>query len=245
MAKKHIDYLQYAFILDLDDTLYKEIDFVHSAFCHIDRLLVADYGFPAGKARRILLEALVDDKNSFDELNANLKMAGIEIPNAIKWMVDEYRYHIPQIYLPDDSYEFLSQLEEREIEMFIITDGRSVTQRNKIRALGLDNFIPPENIFISEEIGKNKINPLSFERIMKRYTDAGIYMMNFVFVGDNPGKDFVVANSYNCPTVMLADDGSNIHRQDIRVPHDYEPRFKVKSLQQILRLLDKGSFASA
>ena len=30
-------------IFDLDDTLYKEIDFVMSAYKHIDRLLVADY----------------------------------------------------------------------------------------------------------------------------------------------------------------------------------------------------------
>ena len=52
MTKKTVNYPLYVYILDLDDTLYKEIDFVHSAFCHIDRLLVADYGLPAGEGRR-------------------------------------------------------------------------------------------------------------------------------------------------------------------------------------------------
>lgn len=241
METDEIDFLPYAFILDLDDTLYKEIDFVHSAFCHIDRLLVADYGCTAGEAKRIMLEALVNDKNSFDELDAHLKAHGIDIPNSINWMLEEYRYHIPQIYLSDDAYNFVKGLDERDVEMFIVTDGRSVTQRNKIRALGLDEFIPPENIFISEEVGEDKTSATAFLKIMKRYDDVGLLDdVRFVFVGDNPGKDFVVGNSYFYPTVMLLDDGSNIHSQSIRgLPNGYKPRIKVKTLSSILKLVDK------
>ncbi len=244
MAEKDNEYFPYVYILDLDDTLYKEIDFVHSAFCHIDRLLVADYGFPAGEARRIMLEALAENKNSFDVLDAHLKAAGVNIPNAINWMVDEYRYHIPQIYLSDDAYDFLKSLDELDIEMFIITDGRSVTQRNKIRALGLDEFIPPENVFISEEVGEEKINITSFSRIMKRFDDVGLLgEARFVFVGDNPGKDFVVGNAFGFPTVMLLDDGSNVHSQTVRVPRGYKPRFRVETLSEIIELMRKGVFA--
>lgn len=244
MTKKTVNYPLYVYILDLDDTLYKEIDFVHSAFCHIDRLLVADYGVPAGEGRRIMLEAMMDDKNPFDELDARLKMSGIEIPNAIGWMVDEYRYHIPQIYLSDDAYDFVCELDRREIEMFIITDGRSVTQRNKIRALGLDEFIPPENIFISEDVGKEKVSGVAFKKIMERYEeDDLLYAARFIFVGDNPRKDFLVGNTFDYPTVMLVDDGDNIHRQNVRVQSGYRPRFKVKTLSSIITKMDKGAFA--
>ena len=247
MVKKKNDtdeYLPYVYILDLDDTLYKEIDFVHSAFCHIDRLLVADYGFPAGEARRIMLEALMSDKNSFDALDTKLKEAGINIPNAISWMVDEYRYHIPQIYLSDEAYGFISELDELDIEMYIITDGRSVTQRNKIRALGLDEFIPPENVFISEEVGEEKINGTSFSKIMKRFEDVGLLEeIRFVFVGDNPSKDFIIGNTFNYPTVMLLDDGSNIHRQDMRVPRSFRPQFEVEKLTDVITLMESGAFS--
>lgn len=244
MANKDTDYLPYVYILDLDDTLYKEIDFVHSAFCHIDRLLVADYGYPAGEARRVMVEALMADHNPFDALDARLRLAGINIPNSISWMVDEYRYHIPQIYLSDDAYYFVNRLDELDIEMYIITDGRSVTQRNKIRALGLDEYIPPENVFISEEVGEEKINGVSFAKIMKRFDEVGLLdETQFVFVGDNPGKDFVIGNTFKYPTVMLLDDGSNIHRQDVHVPREYKPKFVVKDLLSVIDLMNRGAFA--
>ena len=44
-------------IFDLDDTLYKEVDFVMSAYHHIDRLLVAEHDTKPGKAFRILRDS--------------------------------------------------------------------------------------------------------------------------------------------------------------------------------------------
>ena len=158
-------YTKFVFIFDLDDTLYKEIDFVRSAFSHIDRLLVADYGYKEGLARQILNNAYDNGINPFNELNAALEKACIKIPDAIKWMVDEYRFHIPQIKLTADAAEMLPRLRYESFDMYIITDGRSITQRNKIRALGLNRFVPNENIFISEEIGYDKTNPAAFNEI--------------------------------------------------------------------------------
>ena len=62
----------------------------------------------------------------------------------------------------------LEHMQAMGIPMFIITDGRSFTQRNKIRALGLYDFIPWNNIFISEEMGCEKTNPAAFEEIKRR-----------------------------------------------------------------------------
>ncbi len=231
---------EFVFIFDLDDTLYKEIDFVHSAFSHIDRLLVADYGFHEGLARQILNNAYDNDLNPFDELNAALKKAGINIPNAIKWMVDEYRYHIPHIKLTNDAADMLPRIKHENFDMHIITDGRSITQRNKIRALGLDLYVPNENIFISEELGQDKTSPASFNEISSRYfymSPLDFHAITFVFIGDNPAKDFIVGNSMGCPTFMLIDDGRNIHKQNIRVPKDYKPLHKVKSIKNILDIL--------
>ena len=234
------DYTDFVFIFDPDDTLYKEIDFVRSAFSHIDRLLVADYGYEEGLARQILNNAYDKGINPFNELNAALENAGINIPDAIKWMVDEYRYHIPQIKLSADAADILPRIKYENFGMYIITDGRSITQRNKIRALGLDKYIPNENIFISEEIGHEKTEPDAFNEIYSRYfylSPLSLPDMTFIFVGDNPAKDFVVGNTMGYPTFMLIDDGRNIHKQNIKVPKIYKPMHKIKTLKNILDIL--------
>ncbi len=233
-------YTKFVFIFDLDDTLYKEIDFVRSAFSHIDRLLVADYGYKEGLARQILNNAYDNGINPFNELNAALEKACIKIPDAIKWMVDEYRFHIPQIKLTADAAEMLPRLRYESFDMYIITDGRSITQRNKIRALGLNRFVPNENIFISEEIGYDKTNPAAFNEIYSRYfymSPLNLQDIMFVFVGDNPAKDFVVGNTMGYPTFMLMDDGRNIHKQNVKVPKEYKPMHKVKTIKNILDIL--------
>ena len=59
----------------------------------------------------------------------------------------------------------------------------------------------------------------------------------FVFVGDNPAKDFVVGNTMGYPTFMLMDDGRNIHKQNVKVPKEYKPMHKVKTIKNILDIL--------
>ena len=85
---------------------------------------------------------------------------------------------------------------------------------------------------------------VAFKKIMERYEeDDLLYAARFIFVGDNPRKDFLVGNTFDYPTVMLVDDGDNIHRQNVRVPSGYRPRFKVKTLSSIITKMDKGAFA--
>ncbi len=236
--------LNWVFIFDLDDTLYKEIDFVHSAFVHIDRLLVADYGCTAGEGLCTMVAAVAKGENPFDALDAKLHEAGIHINNAIDWMVSEYRYHIPQLRLSDDVRRFLSWLTKCAFDMFIITDGRSVTQRNKIRALGLDEYIPLENVLISEEVGVDKIAGVAFSKIYDLYCDlVEDNDVQFMFIGDNPRKDFVVGNSFGYPTVMLMDDGRNIHSQDLRVPRMFKPKIKVRSFSELLSFMHSSEFS--
>ena len=69
-------------IFDLDDTLYKEVDFVMSAYHHIDRLLVAEHDTKPGKAFRILRDGFKAGVNPFDTLSAWLDKEGISIPNT-------------------------------------------------------------------------------------------------------------------------------------------------------------------
>lgn len=229
---KKVSKHQPVFIFDLDDTLYKEIDFVKSAYRHIDRLLVADYGTKPREAYKRLIKSHKDGVNPFDTLNEYLTAKGIIIPDAIEWMVTEYRYHVPSINLEENTRLTLDSIRDHEIPMYIITDGRSITQRNKIRALGLTEYIPWENIYISEDEGRDKLSPMSFRKIRERES-CNAMENEFVFVGDNPAKDFVVANRYGCLSIQLTDDGRNIHPQNIQVAKEQKAKRHIRYFKEL------------
>jgi putative hydrolase of the HAD superfamily len=202
---------------DLDDTLYKEIDFVESAYREIAVL----------EKRPELLPKMMgwqkNDDNVFSQFN---KAIGKETP--ISEYLNLYRSHYPTISLPDIVEDTLNELKHREIILGLITDGRSISQRNKIKALGLDRWFDNENIIISEETKFEKTEEPNFRYFVKKYRGAV-----FAYVGDNPKKDFIVPNRLGWRTVMLKDDGRNIHKQEA-VSVENLPQITITGIEELL-----------
>lgn len=203
---------------DLDDTLYKEIDFVESGF-----RLIAE-----SEKRPDLLPKMMGWRDKGEDVFFNLNKAiGKETSKSEYLKI--YRYHIPKITLSEGVEETLNELKSREVILGLITDGRSETQRNKIKALGLDRWFDNENIIISEEFGSEKTDERNFRFFMNKYPGA-----NYIYVGDNPQKDFIVPNRLGWKTVMLESDGRNIHQQDFSMPQEYLPQYMIKSFKEII-----------
>lgn len=137
-------------VFDLDDTLYKEINFVKSAYRYIVTLL-SKRGLQADEIYSCLLSSFSNEKNSFDEANKEFNI-DIPISKYLEW----YRFHFPSIPPQKGLLEIMKFLRNNDIPIGIITDGRSITQRNKIKSLGLDKFINDDNVIISEEFGSEK-----------------------------------------------------------------------------------------
>ena len=195
---------------DLDDTLYKERDYVMTG-----RRAVADrFSGPAGMCADRLCGLMDQAPDAFDALLAlpGIGDAGITIDDVLS----VYRSHMPELTLPANTAEALGRLKSRGAVLAIITDGRSLTQRNKIKALGLEDYIPAANILISEEVGDDKLSPRPFRDLMDRVAADRYYM-----VGDNPVKDFYHPKLLGWTSIMLCDtEGVNVPSQDLG---DYEP----------------------
>lgn len=202
---------------DLDDTLYKEIDYLTSAYGEI----AASVGHPE------LLPQMVkwyrEGENVFQKLNQFL---GVDKP--IEAYLKIYRNHIPTISLSDGVEDTLNELKHRGVILGLITDGRSVGQRNKIKALGLEKWFDDENIIISEELGSEKTDYKNFKYFEQKYPEH-----SFVYIGDNPKKDFIVPNRFGWQTVMLKDDGRNIHKQEA-VPMENLPQMTIIDSEELL-----------
>lgn len=188
---------------DLDGTLYKEIDYLKSAYREI-AAYAAEYchgcsNSPmilAAKAYDVMLAAYKNGENAFECLNGFL---GIDLP--ISEYLQIYCSHKPIISLSEDVVQTLDTLKANGCIIGLVTDGRSVQQRNKIEALGLNRWIDNEDIVISEEFGSEKPSPANYEYFMKRYPEC----RDFTYIGDNLQKDFFAPNALRWTTVCLLD----------------------------------------
>ena len=221
------------FVTDLDDTLYREVDYVYSGYKAIGKILEEDGIMPQTDVVDFL-QSSENTARGFDDLAARLWLAHPGCRFTADWMVEVYRYHMPSIAPLPDVIPTLERLKAVGITIGIITDGRSVTQRSKIKALGLGEFVAPQNIIISEEVGADKTTSAPFETLASR----NIGEEKFLYIGDNPAKDFHWPNMMGWTTVELRDcQKTNIHTQDIAVDDEFRPKHIIDSFGMILKYL--------
>jgi len=213
-------------VFDLDDTLYYEIDYLISAYKEI--ALTIETKYSASNVFLFMLNTYYEKKNVFEELN---KKYSLDIP--VENYLFLYRNHIPQISLNQEIKEVLSVLlKTKSYTLGLLTDGRDLTQRNKIQALNLRKYFKEENIIISETFGSAKPSLNNYLYFQQKYNNA-----DFFCVGDNVNKDFVTPNQLNWKTICLLDNGKNIHKQDFSVCAEYLPQYKITNIKELLRLL--------
>lgn len=202
-----------AFIFDLDDTLYSEREFEISGINFVYNFL---------KVKHFTVQFLIENRKNWVNLLANSD----EVSNSKDQILELYRNHIPNIGLYDDAFLFLKKLSLSNIEMSIITDGRSVTQRNKLKALSIDNLF--KNIIISEEIKSEKPAELNYSLAVKN-----ILSSQYIYIGDNLNKDFITPNRLGWMTICLLNRGNNVHPQNFNIPAEFLPKFTINSFNEI------------
>ncbi|MDE6160297.1 MAG: HAD family hydrolase [Muribaculaceae bacterium] len=204
-------------LFDLDDTLYAERDFLHSGW----HAVAAASGIDPSEAYALMRSA----DNAFDALHE--RVPGFSVAE----MLDIYRNHVPEISLPRGVAEMLGRLSDIYGGAGIISDGRSATQRNKIKALGIESYF--SYISISEEIGADKTSPVPFRLAMRHFGEDKSY----IYVGDNIAKDFLWPNRLGWRTVMLEEPvvGRNIHSQQITPPSaEHYPLIRTGNIMNLV-----------
>lgn len=209
-----------ALVVDLDDTLYAEIDFLYSAYKHIARRLAPERSEALFNE---LAELYHRGENAFQYL---VKRYDVDLTTLLDW----YRFHVPQITLFPHVKEQLNRLKS-DYRFALVTDGRSVTQRNKVKALGLEPLL--DFIVISEEVGSEKPDFNNY-----RLVQEALQCRDYIYIGDNPKKDFVTPNRLGWKTICLRDRGTNIHKQDFEIPHEFRPHFYMSDWSDLPTILN-------
>lgn len=206
-------------VFDLDDTLYKEKEYQASGYCAI-RDFVQIY-FDSD------VESVIQYARSHNQDVLESVCTYLRVPSSVKesllWC---YRLHTPNIQLDHVTRDALNFIQDNSKGISILTDGRSVSQRAKIKALGLNNY----ELYVSEEWGDIKPEATRFKAIM----DNNPNVKTFIYVGDNIKKDFITPNKLNWVTIGLKDNGDNIHSQVLHdVQSDFLPDVWINSLKEL------------
>jgi putative hydrolase of the HAD superfamily len=187
-------------VFDVDDTLYLERDYVLSGFQAVgswaaDWLEIEDFfgacrkEFESGRRSTIFNQALASRGQD-------------PAPELVSCLVELYRSHKPRIHLAPDAAEAIGQLSGR-FPIAVISDGPLASQSRKADALGLRSIASP--VVLTEAFGARfrKPNIHAFAHVAER-----VPARRYVYVADNPAKDFAGPNQLGWATVRVRRPGS-------------------------------------
>lgn len=216
-----------AIVLDMDDTLYLERDYVMSGF-----RVVAEYVAGVATVESEAVYSFLRDDftagergHAFDRLLTAFPAIGESVP--VSELVETYRSHRPLIGLLEPDH--LDVLASSEASLVLITDGPVESQQAKIAALGVDERIDFTILTDQWGVEFRKPHPRAFELVEE---SLGLSGRDLVYVADNPAKDFIAPNSLGWATARMRCAGQ-LHESVEAPGHEAAPDWEGPSIEAI------------
>jgi len=218
---------------DLDDTLYRELDYVESGFRAVAEHVATAHPITSEAAHEILMKSLEchERGRQFDDL---LQAIGAFSVRQRDVLVQVYRQHKPEIELPTESSSTLRALAAEGHRLFLVTDGNHHVQNRKVEALGIRSFV--EHAYLTGRYGHEATKPGTkvFELMLTRTRAEAA---DLVYVGDNPRKDFIGVRSLGGSTIRVL---TGAWSDEVAAP-GYEPDLTVNSISEVLGAVESLS----
>ncbi|HEX6165442.1 MAG TPA: HAD family hydrolase, partial [Acidimicrobiales bacterium] len=210
-------------VLDIDDTLYLERDYVRSGFTAVDAWARNELGVDGlGERAWAAFESGVR-RTIFDEALAGVGVDGA--PNLVPRLVEVYRSHVPTIEMLADARDWLDGLAPH-IAVAVVTDGPLASQQAKAEALVIARWA--DLVVFTESLGpgQGKPHPAAFEHLER---ELGVSGDRCAYVADNPAKDFVAPHRLGWRTVRVRRPGG-LHAE---VPSGEDVDAEITSLADL------------
>ncbi len=201
-------------VFDLDDTLYNEIDFVKSGFKEVasylhnnsyyDFMINTFYKEGSGKI--------------FDKL-----ISKYSLKISVQKLIEIYRFHTPAIKIDSVTKDILSFT--KNFPTALITDGHYIVQKNKFNVLDIGQYF--QFVLFTDFFHTNKKEEKPFLMVMDYFDKE----KDFVYIGDNPQKDFLTCKSLGWKTVR--------YKNPVGIYRDFQSNadFEVLKKEEIINIL--------
>lgn len=220
-------------LFDLDYTLFDLRQYSHGALCDISEYLGTATGRPVLEVKQVFLQEL--EQGHQHVLNRGLRALGlIEHEKLLSALVDIYRSHQPSLSLYPDVTFTLQSLREMGCKLGMITNGTLSTQRKKVMALGLTEWL--DAIIYADVLGRAhwKPSPLPY-RLALEALDGN--PTETLYVGDDPHTDFKGALMIGMTTVRIFRG----EFQQVAEEPMFPPDHSIMSLEELIALVSRDS----
>ena len=191
---------------DLDDTLYDEKQFVFSGYKEVSKY-IGKKSDESPKVIHSLMIKIFNEEGRDGLFNKVLELHGIKTNYEVKNCLKIYRTHTPKVALNKGLRKKLNKYKK---ESYLVTDGNRFVQRNKIKALKIENSF--KKIFITRDYGiKNEKPSLKVFKIISKIEKKDL--SSIIYIGDNPSKDFVNLNKYGALTIQVGNKILNSRKE--------------------------------
>jgi len=197
---QNLSKIEYCICIDLDDTLYNEIDYIISGYREISKYIE--------KNQKIKIRNFPKKEDVLNYKKTHLQrfLKKNQVRDiSIKFLINILRNHKPKLSLSKKNLKKLILIRKYFKNLILITNGRKITQRNKIKSLNINKFF--KKIFISGEIGVKKPNKLIYKKIFNEFPNA-----NKVFIGDNLYIDLMTPIRLKEKTIIIKNKNNRIHK---------------------------------
>jgi putative hydrolase of the HAD superfamily len=215
-------------LIDLDDTLYDESDYVRSGFRAVSPAIARMSGFDSGSVSDWMVERFEHHGREavFDHA---LEHFGVgPDPELVRRLMTVYRSHRPDIHLYPGVADVLRWLAETHT-LALVTDGLPLMQRRKVEALELEDLFPAR--VYCWELGAPKPALDGYREALRRLPDSGPALV----IGDNPAHDMAAARELGLPCMRVR-QGRFANRPN---PHGVRPIAEIPrftSIRDVLRV---------
>ncbi|MBC8329822.1 MAG: HAD-IA family hydrolase [Planctomycetes bacterium] len=213
-----------AVFFDIDDTLYSSTRFAWRAREQAVEAMIRA-GLRAGSDRVLVeLQEVVVEFGSNDDRHYNrllqrlgpeactganpalIVMAGVIAYHETKWR---------ELSITAEARRLLQDLVAAGVRLGVITAGLTMKQAEKVLRLGLDDFLDPQLVFITDQEGIAKTNPKLYRRAAAR---AGLEPGQAMHVGDHPLHDVDSAKRAGMIAVLHQGSGKYAHLEGGAAP---------------------------
>ncbi len=129
-----------------------------------------------------------------------------------------YEYYRTKIVFRPNVTALMNELKEKNYQLFVLTNGTSDGQNNKLQTLGIDQYIEPNKWFISEEIGFSKPDKRIFDYVQQ---SLAIPNESIVFIGDHLVNDCLPAAQQGWTPIYFNFDNQENNQLDCQEIHHF------------------------
>ncbi len=217
------------FVLDLDDTLYREMDFVIGGFRYLANVLADGDNVLSQKLFDNMVQLQCQGHRDIFQQILNMLNRPTD-QNTIDELIRIYRTADRPLSLFPDAQRIINKLRSRNLPVAILTDGALEAQRTKVKLLNIESQI--DKIIYTDELGRDYWKPSTkgFELLMEYFHTAPT---ENVYIADNEEKDFFAPNILGWLTIKIQrPDG--VHYIKSAPTDDYRPQHIIDTLDKIL-----------